>query len=93
MSKFQSNLLGREINSIPSGIVHTRTDLPDNAAIYTIHTVYPDKDWDGIPMCIAELTDDSNVADPAMLPKSVKVSVVQFDVTWNLLPENDDEGS
>lgn len=91
MSKFESNLVGREINSIPPGIVHVNRELPDSAAIYTIHTVYADKDWDGVPMCVAELTSAENVADEwvDVLPKSVKVSVVQFDVTWNLLPEED----
>lgn len=90
MSKFYSNLIGREINAIPAGIVHARMDLPDNAAIYTIHTVFIK---DNEPSFIAELTDDKNVAEPDVLPKSVNGYVANFDNLWNLLPlpEYDDE--
>lgn len=87
MSKFYSNLAGREINTVPSGIVHSRDDLPDSAAIYTIHTVYIGDD--GEPVVYAELTDDERVADPATLPKQVRVWVAMFDTLWNLLPEGD----
>lgn len=90
MSKrFESNLLGRTINANPPGILHLNKDLPDNAALYQVHTIYLDE---GMPAVIAELTDESNVAEGGYAPDSVKVLMAHFGMLYNLHPkENDDE--
>lgn len=88
MSKFESTLLGRKINSIPPGIIHGNNDLPDSGCIYQVHTIWADEAG---PMVMAELINVDDAEDYLLEPDQVKVWVVQLGMTWNLLPEDDDE--